>query len=194
VQTILESGHLKSKALLSSMSRRELAEYGKRENVGDPPETYEYVMLGNGNCVGPDLVVAARRASRFVSRDEAARAFYPGARFFFRTRQLFEHPRATFDGLHPVKIKDTLELAAHLLALVVPQVGEDGNQLGLVAVVVPQVGEDGNQLDLVPPPQFSGRVIQLDHREHNGLRQWSDAAFQAVLERTSVGADRTSAT
>ena len=172
VQAILQSGRLKSKVLLSGMSQRELVEYAKTENVGDPPDYYQYVMLGNGNCIGPDLVVAARRANRFVSRDEAAESFYPGARLFFRTRQMFEHPRATFDGLHPVKIKDALELDAYL-----------------VAVVIPQVDADGNPLVLASPPRFTDRVIQLDHRQHDGLRQWSDAAFQTAVEHISVSTD-----
>jgi len=56
VQLILESGELKSKALVSGMSEQELIEYAE-ENVGDPPDYYHYVCLGNGNCVAPDLVL-----------------------------------------------------------------------------------------------------------------------------------------
>ena len=171
-QAILQSGRLKSKVLLSGMLQQELVEYAKRENVGDPPDYYQYVMLGNGNCIAPDLVVAARRANRFVFRDEVETNFYPGARFFFRTREMFEHPQATFDGLHPVKIKDALKLNSYL-----------------VAVVVPQVDEDGSHLVIKSPPEFADRVIQLDHREHYGLRQWSDAVFEAARECMSSETD-----
>ena len=166
VQAILESGQLRSKKLLSGMSQQELVAYAKTENVGDPPDYYEYVMLGNGDCIAPDLVVAARRANRFVFRDDAARNFYPGARLFFRTREMFEHPRAAFDGVHPVKIRDALELDAYLVALVAPLADEEGNPLVITS-----------------PEAFADRVIRLDHREHNGLRQWSDAAFEAVADK-----------
>jgi len=81
---------------------------------------------------------------------------------------MYKHPRAAFDGLHAIKIKDSLELDPHL-----------------VAVIAPQVDEKGGPLVIESPPKFADRVIRLDHREHYGLRQWSDAVFETVKEYMS---------
>jgi len=149
------------------MSENELSAYAN-ENVGDPPDYYQYVCLGNGNCVAPDLVAASRREHRFVHAQELDRKFYPAVRFFFKTREMYNHPRATFDGIHTPKIKDCLELDPYL-----------------VAVVVPQVDGQGNPLVVESPREFADRIIRLDHRAHYGLRQWSDAVFETVKEYMS---------
>ena len=164
---ILESGELKSKEKLSGMSEEELASYA-RENVGDPSDYYHYVCLGNGNCVAPDLVVASRREHRFVGAEEVDKNFYPAIRLFFKTREMHCHPRATFDGIHSPKIGDFLELDPYLIAVVIPEIDERGRRL---AVNTSRVFED--------------RIVRLDHREHYGLRQWSDAAFGAAKKHIS---------
>ena len=167
VGPILESGALQSKAMLSGMSEGELAEYAV-ENVGDPPDYYHYVCLANGNCVAPDLVAASRRALGYVHGHEVNKCFYPAARFFFDTREMYRHPRAAFDGIQAAKTRDSLELDPFL-----------------IAVVIPEVDEVGDAVNLVVPTGFSDRVIRIDHRRHHGLREWSDAALGAVEESVS---------
>ena len=81
---------------------------------GDPADYFGYVTLARSNCVAPDIVAMSRECGRDFSPQQADDAFYPGVRFFFRARALFEHLRAAWDGIHPVKIRDSLELDGYL--------------------------------------------------------------------------------
>jgi len=45
----------------------------------------------------------------------------PAARFYFRWDDLCGLGGAVFDGVHPVKVRDEVPLARHLVALVIPE-------------------------------------------------------------------------
>ena len=51
--------------------------------------------------------------------------FTPGVRFYFVYEDIINHPRYSFDGYHPAKIKDELILADYLYACIVPEQYKD---------------------------------------------------------------------
>jgi hypothetical protein len=157
---ILRDGRILSKHRLTGASAEQLAHEG---GWGDPGDYFDHVCLSRGNCVTPDIVAMTRQRGRNLSPREADEDFYPGVRFFFRTAEMFRHPSAVWDGIHPVKIQDCLELAH------------------LHAVVAPANLPDGKALALELPSSLVGRFVILDHRQFNGLAAWSDAAFGAAM-------------
>jgi hypothetical protein len=160
-QAILDSGRLISKAALSGMAESQLQSYARNENVGDPPDYYRYVCLANGDCIAPDLVAASRRLGRFVRASELNTDFYPAIRFFFDTRELFSHPKAEWDGICALKIRDELALRDVSFVVVTPEVEENGGPLRLG-------GDEGV------------RIIRLNHKLYSGLAAWSAAAAEGA--------------
>lgn len=43
-----------------------------------------------------------------------------GVRFYFRYEELITHPKATFDGVLPVKVKDEIVLSEWVYKIIVP--------------------------------------------------------------------------
>ena len=108
-----------------------------------------------------------RVRSRFgqdLSLQESDEQFYPGVQFFFDTRGMFQHPRAEWDGVHPVKIREFLELDPYLKA-----------------VVVSSTHLNGSPLTLKAQEHLQARIIYLDNRQHFGLTAWSNAAIRAAF-------------
>ena len=134
----------------------------------DPADYFEYVCFANGNCVAPDIVAMQRHAGLYLSSEQCDKDFYPGIRFFFRYSDLLKHPCAVHDGIQSVKIKNQVDLDTYLEALVIPTVDRTGSPLAI---------------DI--PSHFRNRVVPLDHREHFGLAEWSDAALNAIERRVS---------
>jgi hypothetical protein len=160
-EPILCSGAILSKRRLTGLSLRALANQG---TWGDPPDYFDYVTLARGNCVAPDIVAMSRQAGRDLTPQQADAAFYPGIRFFFRTEQLTYHPLAAWDGIHPIKIRESLELDPFL-----------------VAAVAPAQTPASRTLLLQVPAHLSSRMIYLDHHQFASLASWSDAALEAAL-------------
>ncbi len=163
-EDVLRSGALLSKHRLTGRPLEELSRGTCADGAGDPPDHFDYVNLANGNCVAPDIVASERRAGIRLRSEEIDADLYPGVRFFFDTTELFRHPRAAWDGIHPVKVKNLLELEPYL-----------------VAAVAPTVLSNGEPLELEAPPGLRGRIVRLDHREHRGLAAWSTGAFKVAL-------------
>ena len=100
-----------------------------RNAAGDPADYFEYIMFTWGNCFAGDNLVVERnlakklgRAPTWEEQNEALENnFTPGARFYFRYEDIISHPKYTFDGYHPAKIKDELKLADYLYACVIPE-------------------------------------------------------------------------
>jgi hypothetical protein len=105
---IIRSGYIWAKSRLSCDDN--LLEYSKRENAGDPIDYSDYVYLANGNCVAPEIVVAARRLGIYQTPEQASASFQPSVRFFFRFEDVCEDKGATFDGIHPVKTRNCLSI------------------------------------------------------------------------------------
>ncbi len=159
-QQIIEDGFIYSKHRLTGLGLDELADQG---TWGDPADYFDYVALARGNCVAPDIVAMSRQFGRDLSPQEADEGFFPGVRFFFDLASLMQHPRAVWDGIHPIKIRDNLEL--------------NGN---ICAVVAPEFYPNGGKLHLQTSTHLNNKIIYLDHHKLPSLMLWSNAALEAV--------------
>jgi len=92
----------------------------KRDSLwNDPADYFEYIMFGWGDSLIGDYVVLSEN---FPSDDDLAKGnFNPGVRFYFFYKDIIQHPGHTFDGNHPVKIKDEIILTDYLYACIVPE-------------------------------------------------------------------------
>jgi len=116
---IIESGHIFSACKARGLPGEVLA--GERGNAaGDPPDYFESVMFGPGNCTAVDKLVMEREVGHVPDWEEFERNFRPGVRFFFRATDLAGHPRYCFDGIHG-KIREQLELDPYLVLVAIPE-------------------------------------------------------------------------
>ncbi len=119
-ESILRCGSLKSPVLWRGIPSEKLAEE-PRNAAKDPPDYFEYVMFSWGNCQAGDRLVMERKLGRFPDAADLSDGFTPGVRFFFRYEILASHPKAVFDGVLPVKVKDEVVLSDYVHAIIIPK-------------------------------------------------------------------------
>lgn len=90
------------------------------EQLGEPPEYREYIVLGEMESVGCENVVASHQKG-CVFTDEN-QPYTPGLRLYFDLHRIIADGLAVRDGLHLVKVHDHLPLEPYLAAAV--SVGE----------------------------------------------------------------------
>jgi hypothetical protein len=157
---ILECGRILSKHRLTGLPLDQLAKEG---TWGDPPDYFGYVNLARGGCVAPDIVAMSRQRRRNLSPAEVDDRFYPGVRFIFQTVELMRHPDAEWDGIHPIKIRDSIDLDE------IP-----------FTVVSPEQTSDGGTVSLGIPARMRAKMIRIDHRQFPSLATWSSAVLRAL--------------
>ncbi|MDR2687054.1 MAG: hypothetical protein LBB75_04820 [Oscillospiraceae bacterium] len=118
-KSIFSCGELRSAARARGLPHALLAKE-PRNGAGDPPDYFDYVMFAWGNCQSGDSLVMERQLGRFPTQEEFDHPFTRSVRFYFRYESLKAHPGFLFDGYHAAKIRDALDLRAHLAACVVP--------------------------------------------------------------------------
>lgn len=92
----------------------------KRNAANDPADYFEYIMFAWGNCQAGDRLVMERALERFPSEEDLRVHFKPGVRFYFKYDHLINHPKASFDGVLPVKVKDEINLSDWVHRIVIP--------------------------------------------------------------------------
>lgn len=114
----------KCESLLSAVKARSLSAkelcLEQRNAANDPADYFEYIMFSWGNCQAGDRLVMERKLGRFPNEEDLSTGFRPGIRYYFRYNELIPHPNAISDGYHPLKIKNQLELAGNLHAVIIP--------------------------------------------------------------------------
>ena len=91
-----------------------------RNAAKNPADYFEYIMFSWGNCQAGDRLVMERKLGRFPDETDLSTNFTPGVRFYFKYDELVKHPKAIFDGVLPMKVKDELILADWVYAIIVP--------------------------------------------------------------------------
>ena len=103
-------------SILSAVKARDIAadilSLEDRNAAKDPADYFDYLMLSWGNCQAGDRLVMERKNTRMPTEEDLNSKFTPGVRFYFVYEDLIKHSKATFDGYHPLKIKDELSLKA----------------------------------------------------------------------------------
>ena len=125
--SILKCGSILSAVHARKKSAKEL-KVESRNAANDPEDYFNYVMFSWGNCQAGDRLVMERKLGRFPNEQDLSVNFGPGVRFFFRYEEIVNHPKAVFDGVLPVKVKDGVVLWDWVHAIVVP--GEYRDKIG----------------------------------------------------------------
>lgn len=118
-QKILASGKLLSATKVYGKTGKELAIERRASGWEDPADFYEYVMFGWGTHLVGDYVVLSED---FPSEEELAIGnFDAGVRFYVKYEDIIKHKGHTFDGYHPIKVKEEVVLSDYLFACIVPE-------------------------------------------------------------------------
>ena len=118
---IMETGKLLSPVLARNVSAAELAKES-RNAANDPEDYFHYIMFAWGNCQAGDRLVTERKLGHFPAEEDLRITFTPGVRFFFRYDELIKHPKATFEGVLPLKIRDEVVLDDWVNAIIIPDI------------------------------------------------------------------------
>lgn len=118
-QKILADGKLLSATKAYGKTREELVIERAADGWDDPAHFYEYVMFGWGTHLVGDYVVLSEK---FPCADDFEKGnFDAGIRFYIKYEEIIRHKGHTFDGYHPLKVKDEILLSEYLFACIVPE-------------------------------------------------------------------------
>lgn len=118
---ILTSGRLLSATRAWGKTGEQIVEEKKSSGSEwiDTPDFYEYIMFGWGTHLVGDFVVLSEN---FPSDEDFQKGnFDAGVRFYFRYEDIIKHEGHTFDGYHPIKVKEEVLLDDYLYACVISE-------------------------------------------------------------------------
>ena len=160
-QKILSCGRLLSATKVYGKTGEELALLRRESGWEDPADFYEYIMFGWGDHLVGDYVVLC---DNFPSEEDLSKGnFDAGVRFYFRYKDMIRHPGHTFDGYHPLKVKDEIILSDYLYTCIVPE-------------------QYRNEIENYISPELVGRVQYLSQRGLT-LADWNDKVYNFVVMR-----------
>ena len=156
--SILSSGKLLSAAKVSGKTGEELA-YNKRNSLwNDPADYFEYIMFCNGDDMTGDYVILSDNPPS--EEDLRNGEFNAGIRFYFLYDDIIKHPGYVFDGYHPAKVKDEINLIDYLHSCIVPE-------------------QYKNELTNSVVPELSSRVHYLS-QDSLSISDWNNKVYNYV--------------
>ena len=118
-QKILTDGKLLSATKVYKKTGEVIAFERRKCEWKDPADFYEYIMFGWGTHLVGDYVVLSEN---FTCEDDLLKGnFNAGVRFYIKYEDIIKHKGHTFDGYHPIKVKDEVALSDYLFACIVPE-------------------------------------------------------------------------
>ena len=157
-QKILSSDRLLSATKAYGKTREELARERREIGWEDPVDFYEYVMFGWGTHLVGDYVVLSEN---FPNDDDFLHGnFDAGVRFYIKYQDIIKHKEHTFDGYHPIKVKNEVILSDYLYACIVPE-------------------QYKNQIENYVPQKLANRVYYLPQRGLT-LQEWNDKVVNFI--------------
>jgi hypothetical protein len=159
-KSIFAGGMILSAVKARQKSGLELSQES-RNAAGDPPDYFDYVMFTWGNCQAGDRLVMERMLGRSPNADDLSSGLSPGVRFFFLYDVVAAHPAFVFDGYHPAKIKDGIELKDNLLVCIIPRHQE-------------------NEMNCYIPSYLGDKVFFVEHN-HEDILHWTDKIYDFVI-------------
>ena len=150
-QNILSSNRLLSATKVYGKTGEELALERREIGWEDPADFYEYIMFGWGTHLVGDYVVLSEDFPK--EEDFLKGNFDAGVRFYIRYEDLIKHEKHTFDGYHPLKVKDEVILSDYLFACIVPE-------------------QYKKQIESCIPQELAKRVYYL-HQRGATLQEWN---------------------
>ena len=159
-QKILAGGKLLSATQAYGKTREELVIERAADGWDDPAHFYEYVMFGWGTHLVGDYVVLSEN---FPCEEDFEKGnFDAGVRFYIRYEDIIKHKGHTFDGYHPLKVKDEIVLSDYLFACIVPEQYKE-------------------QIENCVPPELIDKVHYLQQRGLC-LQEWNDKVVAYLCE------------
>lgn len=150
--------------LLSALHARkipvELLMSEQRNAANDPADYFEYIMFAWGNCQAGDRLVMERELGRCPNEEDLSFNFKPGVRFYFKYDELIKHPKAIFDGVLPVKVKDEIELKDWASKIVIPMKLKD-------------------KLENCIPDYLKDKVIYIEN-DCKDIWDWSEKVYSII--------------
>ncbi|MDE7220774.1 MAG: hypothetical protein K2O45_14355 [Oscillospiraceae bacterium] len=137
----------------------------KRNAANDPPDYFEYIMYAWGNCQAGDRLVMERALERFPGEEDLSVRFKPGVRFYFKYDELKMHPKAVFDGVLPVKVKDEIELSGWVHRIVIPM-------------------EVKSELAACIPLSLKNKVVYVEN-DCKDIWDWSEKVYRVIEQGSS---------
>lgn len=162
-QKILSEDRLLSATKVYGKTGEELVLERRKSGWEDPADFYEYIMFGWGTHLVGDYVVLSEN---FPSEEDFSKGnFDAGVRFYCRYQDIIKHEGHTFDGYHPLKVKDEVILSNYLYACIVPEQYKE-------------------QLENSIPQELATRVHYLSQRGL-ALQEWNDKVvnYVKILQR-----------
>ena len=157
---ILGLGTILAATALTGQSATALA-VARATSWPEPPDYFEHVMFANGSCTAPEAVALSRSTGRALVPNDLRPGYPPAVRFYFDWMDHASRDDARFDGVHPVKIKDRLDLDSCLIAVVIA------------------ASERNAVKDVLNA--FAPRLVVLDLQDPTPAA-WAHAALQAAEE------------
>lgn len=156
---IFECGKLLSALRARKVSVEQLMSE-QRNAANDPADYFEYIMFTWGNCQAGDRLVMERELGRFPNEEDLSFHFKPGVRFYFKYDELTKHPKAIFDGVLPVKVKDEIELKNWVSKIVIPMELKD-------------------KLENSIPDSLKDKVIYVEN-DCKDIWDWSEKVYSTI--------------
>lgn len=113
-KSIQRDGALKAPLILLKEGKKVLS-VGFNQ-LGEPPEYAEYVVLGRIDNINPEHVVASQKKGCIFT--EADTPYEPGIRLYFDNHKIIESGLGVRDGLHTIKVHLRLPLDPFLVTTV----------------------------------------------------------------------------
>lgn len=152
--------------LLSALNARNVpVEQLMREKsnaANDPADYFEYIMFAWGNCQSGDRLVMERALEHFPSEEDLSMYFKPGVRFYFKYDELIKHPKAIFDGVLPLKVKDEIKLDDWVHRIVIPM-------------------EFKNKIKNCIPASLKDKILYIEN-DCRDIWDWSEKVY-GIIER-----------
>ena len=112
--SIQADGCVKSLAALQGEGNR-ISGLG-RDELGEPPDYADYIVLGRVDEVNAEHVVSSRQKGHIVTDPDLP--YRPGVRLYFDNHRIIEAAVAVRDGLHSTKVRRELPLSPYMMASV----------------------------------------------------------------------------
>jgi hypothetical protein len=161
-RSIITTGKLLSAVKAFNKTAVELV-LDARNAAGDTPDYFDYIMFAWGNCQAGDRLVMERLLHKPPDERDLSENFTPGVRFYFKHSDLLKHPAFVFDGYHPAKIKDELEIFPCLQACIIPE-------------------EHSPLFEPIIPDFLSDKVFYVKN-DGKDIWEWSEKVYNLVTQR-----------
>lgn len=138
----------------------EVLSKAQRNAAGDPPDYFDYVMLAWSNVNSGYRLVMERYLDRNPNEKDLNEGFVSGVSFHFRYDDIIKHEGYVFDGYHPAKIKDSIDLDKMLHVCVIPEAVKE-------------------EFKTMIPRLMENRVVYIKY-DGEGLVNWNKKVYESV--------------